>query len=355
MATLSAAAVRDQIRRGVADTLYLLQGEDEIEKTALAQEFESLVDEGVRVFNVDRVHAGDATNAERRAAALAQLVAATRTLPMMAERRVVIVSHADPLLAPKKVAAAPSRKSEEAKLAGESEEEKPTRKSAKASGETTSDELEAFLASPEPHATVVLVAGAINKASRIWKVLTKHATIVPCGVVETLDDAVRWVERRVGETRVNGVSVAIDKDAARLLAERCGTDVPRLRNDVDRLLLYAMNEPRVTLADVRAIVGAATLQDTWAMANAIESGDARTALRTLALMIEGGEAQEMVLGQLGWLVRTKFSSRGPHVVRAAVDAVFRTDRDMKRSAGDPRILLERLVVELCTHERGRPA
>ena len=112
MATLSAAAVRDQIRRGSADALYLLQGEDEIEKTALAQEFESLVDEGVRVFNVDRVHAGDATNAERRAATLAQLVAATRTLPMMAERRVVIVLHADPLLAPKKATAEPAKKSE---------------------------------------------------------------------------------------------------------------------------------------------------------------------------------------------------------------------------------------------------
>ena len=31
----------------------------------------------------------------------------------------------------------------------------------------------------------------------------------------------------------------------------------------------------------------------------------------------------------------------------AVDALFRTDLDLKRSAGEPRILLERLVVELC--------
>ena len=31
----------------------------------------------------------------------------------------------------------------------------------------------------------------------------------------------------------------------------------------------------------------------------------------------------------------------------AVEALFRTDIDLKRSAGEPRILLERLVVELC--------
>jgi DNA polymerase III delta subunit len=40
-------------------------------------------------------------------------------------------------------------------------------------------------------------------------------------------------------------------------------------------------------------------------------------------------------------------------VRPAVEAVFRTDVDLKRSAGEPRILLERLVVELCAGKRAR--
>jgi DNA polymerase III delta subunit len=34
-------------------------------------------------------------------------------------------------------------------------------------------------------------------------------------------------------------------------------------------------------------------------------------------------------------------------VRAAVDALFRTDLALKTSGGDRRVLLERLVVELC--------
>jgi hypothetical protein len=43
-------------------------------------------------------------------------------------------------------------------------------------------------------------------------------------------------------------------------------------------------------------------------------------------------------------------------VRAAVDALFRTDLALKSSGGDPRILLERLVVELCTEapHKGAP-
>jgi DNA polymerase III delta subunit len=34
-------------------------------------------------------------------------------------------------------------------------------------------------------------------------------------------------------------------------------------------------------------------------------------------------------------------------VPAAVDALFRTDIAMKSSGGDPKVLLERLIVELC--------
>jgi len=41
----------------------------------------------------------------------------------------------------------------------------------------------------------------------------------------------------------------------------------------------------------------------------------------------------------------------PRAIPAAIDAVFRTDLDLKRSAGDARVLLERLVVELCGARR----
>ena len=87
------------------------------------------------------------------------------------------------------------------------------------------------------------------------------------------------------------------------------------------------------------------------MTNAIESGHAADALRQLALMLESGAAPEKILGQLGWLVRTKFPAIAPGDVRPAIDALFRTDLDLKRSAGAPRVLLERLVVELCAGKR----
>jgi len=320
MPHITAAAVRKQISSGDADPIYLLQGEDEVEKSALAHEFEELVEEGLRAFNVDRIHAGDATSGDKLATAVASLVGAVRTLPMMARRRVVMVFQADQLIVPKRESEAATR---------------------------ALDELAALLRAPEPQTTLVLVTGSLDKRSRMYKLLAKQATLVECGVLENVADAERWIRNRVAAG-----GAQIDAAASRLLADRSGTDVKRLRNDVERLLLYALGQQSITLDDVRQVVGPAALQDDWAMTNAIEAGDGASALRQLALMLDAGAAPEKILGQLGWLVRTKFQMLAPTGVRPAIEALFRTDLDLKRSAGAPQVLLERLVVELCSG-RGR--
>jgi len=320
LGTLSPAAVLTQIAAGTPDPIYLLQGEDEVEKSALAAEFAVLVEEGLRAFNVERIHAGDLTTGDRLADGVASIVAAARTLPMMVPRRVVIVVQAETLLMPKRESEAASRALEQ---------------------------LEGLFRQPEPQTTLVLVATSVDKRSRIYRILQKQATIVECGVIADLADAERWVR-----THVAAGGAAIEPAAGRLIAQRAGTDVKRLRADVERLMLYALGQKQITADDVREVTGPAALQDNWAMTNAIEAGQAAGALRQLALMLDAGEAAEKILGQLGWLVRAKFPGIAPASVRPAVEALFRTDQDLKRSAGDPRVLLERLVVELCAGKRG---
>ena len=330
MATLSSSAVRQQIASGTVDPVYLVQGEDDVEKSALASEFLALVDEGLQAFNVERIHAGDMTTGDRLADGVAALIDAVRTLPMMAPRRVVIVFQADAMLVPKR------------------ESETATR---------ALDRLEAALMEPEPQTTLVLVAGTIDKRSRIYKLLAKQATLVDCGAPDDVSGAERWVRARVA-----AAGVEIEPAGARVLAVLAGFperpradgktgNVKRLRGDVDRLLLYALGQKRISVADVREVAGPAALQDDWAMTNAIEQGQAAAALRQLALMLDAGAPAEKILGQLGWLVRSKFPTAAPADLPAAIDAVFRTDLDLKRSGGDSRVLLERLVVELCAGKR----
>ena len=319
MPTASLASVRHQIASGSPDRLYFLQGEDEVEKAALAHEFETLVEEELRPFNVDRIYVGEATTGEKLAGIASSVVAAARTLPMMSTRRVVLVLQADGLLVPKR----------------ESE-----------AGARALDQLEELFTRPESDVTVVFVAGAVDKRSRMYKTLSRRATVVECGVIETLADAERWIRNRV-----TAAGAEIEPAGARLLAERDGVNVKRLRNDVEQLLLYALGQRTITEQDVREVAGPAALQDDWAMTNAIEAGETPQALRQLALLLDAGAPPEKILGQLGWVVRTKFPAIAPKRLRAAVESVFRTDVDLKRTAGDARFLLERLVVELCDRSR----
>ena len=335
MPVLTLSAVRKQIAAGTPDPIYLLQGEDDVEKSALAAEFAELVEEGLRAFNVERVYAGDMTTGDKLAAGVSQLIEAVRTLPMMAPRRVVIVSQAEMLLVPKRESDAAAR---------------------------ALDELEALIQSPEPQATLVFVAAPLDRRVRMWKLLAKQATIVECGVIEDLAAAQQWVRARVAKE-----GMEIEPAGTRLLAELAGFpaqardkgpkgpggNVARLRAEVDRLMLYALGEKKITVDDARQVAGPRALQDPWAMTNAIEAGQPAEALRQLALLVDAGGEPPMILGQLGWLVRSKFPAIAPGEVTRAIDAVFRTDLDLKRSAGDARILLERLVVELCARRSAK--
>jgi DNA polymerase-3 subunit delta len=321
MPVATASAVRAQIASGTPDAVYLLLGEDDVDKSALAADFADLVEDGLRAFNTERIHAGDLTTGERLVDGVASLVAAARTLPMMSPRRVVVVLQAEALIAPKRESEAATRALEQ---------------------------FEALIKQPDPQTTLVLVAGALDKRGRMYKLIARHATIVECGVIEDAAAAERWVRARVAAQGAD-----IEPAAARLIAQRAGTDVKRLRGDVDRLLLYALGQKAITVADVRELVGPAALQDDWAMTNAIEAGAAADALRQLALMLDAGAPAEKILGQLGWVVRAKFPAVAGRELQGAVEALFRTDLDLKRSAGDPRVLLERLVVELCAGKRTR--
>jgi DNA polymerase III delta subunit len=319
MASLTPSAVIKQIESGNPDPVYLVQGEDEIEKSALVAKFADLVEEGLHAFNVESVHAGDLTTGDRLADGVASLIATARTLPMMAPRRIVTVLQAETLLVPKRESEAATR---------------------------ALDQLETLIKQPERQTVLLFVAAVVDRRGRMYKLLQKHATIVECGVLLDQADAERWVR-----TRVAAAGAELDPAAARLIAQRAGTDVKRLRADVERLLLYALGQKSITADDVREVTGPAALQDDWAMTNAIESGRAGEALQQLALMLDAGAPAEKVLGQLGWVVRAKFPAMAPNQLMPAVDALFRTDLDLKRSAGDPRILLERLVVELCAGKR----
>jgi DNA polymerase-3 subunit delta len=329
--------VRAAIAKRNPAPVYLILGDDEVEMSRVTADIAALVEDELRAFNVERIYAGEKGNTA------SAIVEAARVVPMMSDRRIVVVLRGERLLKPRRRGKAAESDDDEGAV-----DEPPS----------DLDALGEYAQSPVPSTTLVIVASDIDKTRRASKAILKHAVVVECWGLKTeknprfldLRQAARVAEQLVKKA-VAESGQQIDPAAARLVAERAGADIVRLRGDVERLLLYAAGKPRITVADVQDVVGAETAQDDWAVTNAIQNRNAGEALRQLGLAMEAGAVPYMVLGQLAWFVRDKLSNADPRRVPAAVEALFRTDLDLKTSGGDPRVLLERLVVELCGSSR----
>jgi DNA polymerase-3 subunit delta len=334
MPTATAADVRTAIAKGALAPIYLLLGDDEAEMTRLAAEIAAVVEDELRAFNMERIYAGE------RGGTAAAIVEAARQLPMMGDRRVVIVLRGERLLKPRR----------RGKAAAQDEED--VEDDAEPAGDL--DALTTYVQDPSPSTTLVLMASDIDRTRRAGKAILKHAAVVESWGLKTeknpryndLRAAARVAEQLVRKA-VAESGQQIEPAAARLVAERAGVDIVRLRGDIERLMLYAVGKPKITLADAQEVVSAETAQDDWAVTNAIQNRNPAEALRQLALALDAGAVPYMILGQLGWFVRDKLSNADPRRIPSAIDALFRTDLDLKSSGGDPRVLLERLVVELC--------
>jgi DNA polymerase III subunit delta len=331
MPPATVAAVRKQIAQRKPDPLYLILGDDEAEMSRLATDLSELVEDELRAFNLERLYGNE------KAVTAAAIVQAAQTLPMLGDRRVVIVLRAERILKPK-------RRGKAEEEAGAGGDEEPA---------SDLDALADYAVRPEPRTTLILVAADIDRVRKANKMLLKHATVVECWGLRSGKDArvdlrqvARTAEQRVRQA-VTEAGQQIDPAAARLIAERAGTDIATLRADVDRLLLFTAGKSKISLEDVKEVVSSESSQDEWAVTNAITRGDTAEALKQLGLAFEAGGVSYQILGQLAWFVRDKLPAADPRRVRTAVEALFRTDLELKTSGGDPRVLLERLVIDLC--------
>jgi len=328
---IKAATARQQIASGDTAPLYLLEGDDFQGRLDLAGEFADVVDEAVRPFNVESFHASDATSGGGRDQLITELLAAARTLPMMAPRRVLIVHQAERLLSPRK------GRDDDGDVAPSAGESGKKRKRAP----TPSEDFEQYIESPEPMTTLVFIADHLDENRRLVKLVRKHAVSVDCGSFGTTAEAAKWVKARLEKD-----GLAIEPQAISVLLEAVAHDPGRIRSEVEKLALFAAGDSTVTVQHVRELTSPELRPGDWfTLRDALGARNARAALREVDAQFEAGFKDVQILGLIRSVVRGMTDDRA----RRGLDAVFRTDLAIK-TAGDPsapRYLLESLVIELC--------
>jgi DNA polymerase-3 subunit delta len=277
-------------------------------------------------FNHDRLSARD------QAATAA--VSACRTLPVMAQRRLVEVRDA---------------------------------------GAWRDDDvfvLEAYLDAPVKESVLCLVFDDVDLRDKLVKVIDKKAAL--CRFEHPKErDMPRHVERRARRHNLK-----LDRAAVDALAATVGADLTLLERALEKLALVAGHGP-VTASDVEKHVADTHLEDAFAFARAVAIADRKTALSALGALQSAREEPIRIVGLLAWQLRqiararaliddgrdparelNLFGDRLSATMTAAKKVDMRghgqrlarlaeSDRLLKGSRQPPWLVMSRLLIDLC--------
>jgi len=210
-----------------------------------------------------------------------------------------------------------------------------------------------------------------------------------CGMVELArvdeGEGMRWV---MDTAAARGVK--IDPDAARELVDALGADLMLVSSELEKLILYVGEKQRITLADVETMVLAAKQRSLYELTDAISAKDRPRALGVLEAILSSGEGEDAAIGQLYMLARTfrqmlvileknvrdsraiwqalwqgfrvpPFAAediirqarryRSRREITQAIRRIARADLELRSNPPSKRLVLERLVLDLCAEPR----
>jgi len=307
--------------------LHLFVGEEDLRiEEGVAALIEEVLPAEDRALNLDVL---DAAEAE-----VGEIITRLDTLPFFGDRRVVVVKRLDAL------------------------------------GGGGAEAMEAYLARGAPPTVAILTASAIDRRTRLFKVIQQHGTIHPCDPLRE-----REVARRVME-EAKRAGKRMGPQAADKLVTMAGTGLRVLRLEVQKLAAYVGERPDISVVDVEAM--ATTLSETkfWTLTDAIGQREVGPAMQALEELLQAEHPLLLlatIAGHCRWLAKiSALRARDAAGVAAALTLhPFRAgklleqarrygsgafpeifalleeaDRAIK-STGQPGLALETLVLRLC--------
>jgi DNA polymerase III subunit delta len=274
---------------------------------------------------------------ELKETGLAPALAAARTLPMFAKRRLVIGRGIDLLKA---------------------------------------DELEMltpYVADPNPSTCLVLMGEKIDGRLRAFQALRKAGYLHEFARLKDREIP-SWISREAAARKI-----PIDSDATQALSEAAGSDLGRLAQALEQLSIYVGEKQRIRREDVDMVIAETRERGVFELTKAIGEGNRVRALTLLANMLRNREPalkiQFMLVRQLRQIWRAKeLAAAGaprPEIaskvgiapfflddvlaparrmsetaLRRSFGRLYQADKSLKSSRVDPEVQIARLVRQL---------
>ncbi len=336
----------EQARSGTLEPVYLLLGEERLLRNRVLDALKAAVTAGaVPGFNEDEFTAGES--------AMGSVVGAARTLPMMAQRRWVLLRDLERL---------------EAKASSDDDP--------KAKSQSPLDVLAEYAANPSSTTTLVLCASKLNGKRKLVTLAKKRGFLVQCEPLAR-NALPRWLHA-AAKRRGNPLT----SSAAELIADVGGSDLATLDDIIERLSLYVGEGGEITEDTVGELIPVVRPATTWQLMDAIGRKDRGAVLGLLHKVYDPQDRGLRLLGALAWSARQmlRFEAslsqglRGADAAKAAGAPPFRArdleqqvrrfgranleawlvrlrdvDLDLKGgSKRPPKAILESALLDLCT-------
>ena len=262
--------------RGELLPVWLLTGEERLLRDqAQSAIVKAALAGGLAELNLDKFTAGEAS--------IDKVLAATRTVPMMAKRRVVIVRGLE------------RWDSANASDAGDDEPEN-------VKALPPLDRLAEYAKAPIDTTVVILVAEKLDGRRKLVSAAKKAGFAVDCSVVDN-SKLPGWIA-----ARAQAKGHAIDRDTCELIAQIAGPDLSYLDDVLERLSLYVgkdeKGEGRPITEDAVAIcVTRVRLADTWKLVDAASTKDLGKVLALFSDVYDPRDRGLPLVGAIAWSLR----------------------------------------------------
>ncbi|MDO8987844.1 MAG: DNA polymerase III subunit delta [Coriobacteriia bacterium] len=314
-------------------SVYLIHGaEDLLLEQAIGRLKHRFEQDGDLEYNF-QVFEGESTSAD-------DVIAAANTLPFMADKRLVVLRHADKMNA------------------------------------TDLGALAQYAADPNPTTALVLVAQKMAKNLKIYKAIDALG-----GVAEYKAPAKRDYPRTVVDMFASrGKSIGMD--GAEVLVRGVGYDLRRISIEMDKILAFTGEREKLSRADVEEVMSATAPASVFDLLDALGSRDCRAALVQLNALLGGGESiygvHSMALRHIRQLLQARAlldrvdGSRSPEALAKAIGMSPWQAKNIMRQAKrftaeelvnalrnaaageaqmktsrDPRLVFERWLIAVC--------
>lgn len=271
------------------------------------------------------------------------------------------------------------------------------------------DLLEVLKAGISEEVTLIVSASAIDKRRGFYKWLQKNAEVATFDKIDVSKDGWEDEVALLVTTRAKELGLAFAHEALDLFVQMAGEETRQIGNELEKLHIYLGERRTVELEDVRLLVPLSRKGVVFEISRALERRDAERAIELVDAQLEKGEnaigliraaiiptvrnlfmvrvlmdahpglptasgpgftaaLNRLPEGERAWLPRTKtgkvngwglfFAARKASQfttseMREAMESALQADKSLVTTALDPRMVLHRLVAELCMGAKKR--